>query len=168
MKNTKECGHIVIPLIVLAIFVACYVTFVVFPDGFGMPMNPDMDHFGIRYAEIYTFQTKKEKEIGEEIVGRTAACMEYTGDEELAEEKDKLSEFYYFPYYERPASVDVSVKPVKCVAHGKKGSVWFRYSLEWRDENGEIIHGACDILTRCAIEKDNSGDWWVTEVSRHP
>lgn len=168
MKEKKSRSHIIIPLVALAALIGLYVTFVVFPDGFGMPMDPDIDCFGMKYFEVYSFQTKKEKAIGEEIVGRAAACMEYVGDEEHAVETDKLSYFYYFPHYERPSDVYVNVTLVKCVAHGKKGSVWFRYSLEWRDEDGEYIFGAAGILTRCAIEKDDSGEWMVTEVRQHP
>lgn len=170
MKNQKrfKIRYIGIPLLgIMCLFVG-FVRIVVFPDGFGMPMDYRIAFFGKTYAELYSFQTQAEKKVGEDIVAHAKACMEYKDDEQSAPEADKLARYYYFPHYERPARTDVDIQLVKCVVHGEKGSVWFNYSLEWFDENDKRTQGAWNILTRCAIQKDASGDWVVTSVSEPP
>lgn len=164
MKKKKSLTAVVTAVCIAAL-AACYVAFTLFPDGFGMPMDYRIAHFGIKYAELYTFQTEKEREIGETIAARALACMEYKGNEESAEETDGLSYFYYFSYYERPAESYAKVQPVKCAVLGGKGSVWIKYSIRRYDEGGELIFGAQDILARCAIEKNSSGEWQVTDIS---
>lgn len=166
-KKKIPLRFIFIALITLVIIFAGF-RFMVFPDGFEMPMDYEKDYFGKTYSELYSLQSRKEKKVGEEIVERARSCMEYNGDEALAPETDKLSRFYYFPYFERPVRTEVDISLKKAVLHGESGSVWFRYSLEWFDENGKIICDSADILTRCTIEKDDSGNWIVTSVNEPP
>lgn len=170
MKNKKKfkIRYVVIPLIGLVLLFVSYMRIVVFPDGFGMPMDYRIAFFGKSYAELYSFQTPTEKKIGEEIVERARACMEYIGDEQSAPETDKLAKYYYFPYHDRPARTDVEISLVKCVLHGEKGSVWFNYTLKRLNENDESIGSSADILTRCTIMKDEAGNWIVTSVSEPP
>jgi hypothetical protein len=164
-KRRFKLRYIFVPLIIFAILFSGYLRLVFSSDKFGMPMNYQMAYFGKSYFELYSFQSKKEKEIGNEIVERAKFCMEYTGDEEFAPETDELSRYYYFPYHDKPAKTEVDISLKKAVLNGEKGSVWFVYSLEWFDENGDILNGSADILTRCEIEKDTSGEWIVTNVS---
>lgn len=167
MKNKKKfkLRYIVIPLIGVVLLFVGYIRIVVFPDGFEMPMDYRIDFFGKSYAELYSFQTSTEKKVGEEIVERAKTCMEYKGDEQSAPETDKLARYYYFPHYDRPERTDVEISLVKCVLHGEKGSVWFNYTLRRFNENDESIGSSSDILTRCEIMKDNTGNWIVTSVS---
>ncbi|MCH5209724.1 MAG: hypothetical protein J1F01_02040 [Oscillospiraceae bacterium] len=130
-------------------------------------MEYEIAHFGKSSTELYSFQTLKEKKVGKEIVERAKFCMEYNGDEQSAPETDELARYYYFPSYDRPSRTEVKINLVKCVIHGKRGSVWFRYSLR-SFGNGICTHGSWNILTRCTIEKDDSGDWIVTNVNEPP
>ena len=163
-KKKFKLRYIVIPLVGTVLL---FLGYVVFSEGF-MLENYEIAFFGKTYSELYSFQTQKEKKVGEEIVERARACMEYNGEEQLAPQSDNLACYYYFPYHDRPACTEIEINLVKCVIHGEEGSVWFRYSLERFDENDKCIHGALDVLTRCTIEKADSGEWIVTNVSEPP
>lgn len=163
-KNKLRRKFILVPIILFILLSALRVCFIVYPDGFDGPMDYRVAWFGLKYAELYSLQTSKEEEIGNEIAERAAACMEYTGDEALAPETDKLSRFYYFPHYKRPDHAIASVELKKAVIHGKHGSVWLSYTYYRFDENNEDIDGRRDILARCTVKKDNSGEWTVTKV----
>lgn len=167
-KSRLKVSYIVVPLIILiAVFVG-FMRIVVFPDGFSMPMDYRISFFGKSYFELYSFQTLKEKKIGIEIAERAKSCMEYTGDEISAPESDELYRFYYFRHYDRPAYTNVQVELNKAVIHGNEGSIWFTYTLKWYDENNNLIQSAGNILTRCKIKKDETGEWIVTHISEPP
>ncbi|MCM1229134.1 MAG: hypothetical protein NC489_03285 [Ruminococcus flavefaciens] len=164
-RRRFKIRYIAVPLIILiAVFIG-FMGIVVFPDGFGMPMDYRIAFFGKSYFELYSLQTSEEKKIGMEIAERAKSCMEYTGDEISAPVNDALYKYYYFRHYDKPVSTDVQVELNKAVIHSNEGSVWFTYTLEWYDENNNIIQGAGNILTRCAIEKNENGEWVVTNVS---
>jgi hypothetical protein len=167
-KKRFTFRYIFVLLIILVILFAGYLRLVVFSDGFGMPMNYQMAYFGKSYFELYSFQNEKEKEIGNEIVERVKFCMEYTGDEDSAPQTDELSRYYYFPCYDKPAKTEVDISLKKAVLNGDKGSVWFVYTLHRFNENGDSLGCANNILTKCKIEKDKSGEWIVTNVSEPP
>ncbi|MGN0634070.1 MAG: hypothetical protein ACI4JW_09415 [Oscillospiraceae bacterium] len=160
--------YVIIIVILIALSAYLHLRIVVFPDGFDMPMNYRISYFGKDYYELYSIQTDKEKKIGEEIVDRARACMEYTGSEEDAPETDALSIYYYWDNYKKPSRTEVDISLRKAVIHRNKGSVWINYSLYRFDENNESISGAHNILARCTIEKDDSGEWVVTSVHRPP
>ena len=172
MNNKKKfkLRYIVVPFIGIVICVC--ICFSVLPGGMRLPAPFEVDYFSLQevntFAELFSFQTLKEKSVGNEVVERARACMEYTGDEQSAPEMDELDRYYYFPTYRRPARTHVRIKLVKCVIKGEEGSVWFDYSFACYDENDSLIQGSWDILTRCTIMKDESGDWLVTGVSEHP
>jgi len=152
------------------VIICLHLRIVLFPDGFGMPMNYQLSYFGSDYYELYSIQTSNEMDIGREIVDRVKSCMEYTGNKEDAPETDAVSRYYNWEHFERSActrtEVDISLR--KSVIHGDKGSVWINYSQAWFDENDVRIYGAYDILARCTIEKDNSGKWLVTAIHEPP
>lgn len=160
--------YVIIIVILIALSAYLHLRIVVFPDGFDMPINYEISYFGEDYYELYSIQTFKEKKIGEEIVDRARACMEYTGSEEDAPETDALSIYYYWGNYKKPVRAEVDISLRKAVIKGNKGSVWIYYSLYRFDENNESTYGTYSILARCTIEKDDSGEWVVTSVREPP
>ena len=166
-KSLIKKAVIVILLLSLAAFIVLKIIAFAQYDSL-MNKDPDERHFGKLYDELSSDETSESIEIGNAIVKRVKSCMEYTGNKDSAYEKDALSKFYFSEVYPDTARSDVEIKLEKALTDGDKGSVWIRYTMELFDKKDELIYGVQNALARCAIEKDDKGEWIVTEVDEAP
>lgn len=164
-KSSHKTKYLFIALAVLLLTAFLIISTVIFPNSFDRSPDPYKEYFGEYYNELYSEQTPEEQTVGEEIVRRAKACLEYTGTEENAPEKDALSRYCRFGYDKARAEADVSLK--KAVIEGNSGSVWLVYTQALYDEKGECIMGSWDVLSRCGMERKN-GEWVVTDITEHP
>lgn len=132
---------------------------------------PNEDFFGKEiYSEINYRCSAYEAKIGNELVNKGLAIMQYTGTKQDAEaemgDADALGEYYYFNA-KNAVSQEGTLKFITCKLSGNKGHVWVVYTLKRYNERGSLESSSSDILSLWCIENQGS-EWHVAEIREAP
>ena len=119
------------------------------------------------YAEVHHSMTQEEKDVGEDVLRQMREVLEYTGLESDANSNvGALSQYYWFPYFDRPAKVDASAELVSCVKQDDGFHVWVLYSPALYDPDENLLTGSQDILTLLTVAPE--GDGWIVAMLQEP
>lgn len=170
MKKKRYFVYLMSFILLIVIVLGCWKKIKAF-KLYGEYQYPNEDFYGKElYSEINYKCSAYETKVGNEIVSKGLAIMQYTGTEQDAEtemgDEDALSEYYYFNA-KNVVSQEGTLKFITCKLSGKEGHVWVVYTLKRYYKNGSLESSSSDILSLWCIENEGN-EWRVTEIREAP
>ena len=127
---------------------------------------PDKDYFGEPYEELIHPMSFKDKGQATEIMGMIDDAFTFVGNKDEA--VDKFGELSRYSVTDDDSVAEEhNLKLITADLNGNKGYLWFAYTQDAMNSDGQHTHGSSDVLVRAELEKNTQG-WIIVDTREHP